>query len=345
MFDQADGTNALGLFGETGASPNAFTSQTMTAYYFEGTDKFEKNLEILLNFVANPYFTPESVEKEQGIIGQEIKMVEDSPNWICFVNLFEALYHSHPIKESIIGSVESIAKIDAEMLYLCHKVFYNASNMVLCVAGDVDFDLVVNMAEKIYPKPSVSLKSRDYKTEPETVVTSEISVNMEVSLPLFMLGFKENTVADDLTHHEILANISSEYLLGKSSKLYSELYSRDLIDRNFEGEYNKFPQGGAFIIAGQSKNPQLVREIVENEMKTIAVDTIQLENIVRAYTGKKVRMLDSFDDLCISQVDAFFGGGNVSDFTKILSKISANDVEKYIKNIVKHSSLSIVNPN
>lgn len=344
LFDQEDGTNALGLFGKTGASPNAFTSQTMTAYYFEGTDKFDENLDILLNFVANPYFTAESVQKEQGIIGQEIKMVEDSPNWICFVNLFEALYHNHPIKESIIGTIDTISKIDAKMLYMCHKVFYNATNMVLCVAGDVDFNEVLKKAEKLYPKPEATLKTRDYKNEPESVFKAEISVEMEVSMPIFMLGFKENTKPENIIQNEILAEVSAEYLLGKSSKLYSELYNRDLIDRSFEGEYSKFPQGGTFIVAGQSKNPELVREIVENAMKNIEVEAKELENIVRAYTGRKVRMIDSFENLCISQADAFFNGGNVLDFNDILKKITAKDVENYIKNIVKHSSLSIVKP-
>lgn len=345
LFDQADGTNALGLFGETGASPNAFTSQTMTAYYFECTDNFEKNLEILINFVANPYFTTESVEKEQGIIGQEIKMVEDSPNWVCFVNLFEALYHNHPIKESIIGSVESIAKIDADMLYMCHKVFYNASNMVLCVAGDVDFDFVTKTAEELYPKPSVTLKSRDYKTEPEDVAKNEICMNMEVSMPLFMLGFKENEIPSNPIKHEIVANVSAEYLLGKSSKLYSELYSRDLINRSFGGEYTRFPNGGAFIISGQSKNPELVREIIENAMKNIEIDKDLFTNILRANIGKKVRMIDNFDDLCINQVDAFFSGGNLADFNQILQEIKPTDIENYIKSIIKHSSLSMIKPN
>lgn len=345
MFDQADGTNALGLFGQTGASPNAFTSQTMTAYYFECTDKFQENLEILINFVANPYFTPESVEKEQGIIGQEIKMVEDNPNWMCFVNLFEAMYHNHPIKESIIGTVESIAKIDAKMLYLCHKVFYNASNMVLCVAGDVEFEQVVQTAQKLYPKPSVSLKSRDYKNEPESVVKSEVSLKMEVSMPIFMLGFKEIENSLSAIENEILATIASEYLIGKSSQLYSRLYNEDLINRAFSGEYSRFPCGGAFIISGQSKNPELVREIIVNEMKNIEVCPEKLQNVIRSYTGGKVRMLDNFDDLCISQADAFFNNGKVADFQDFANKVTAISVEKYIKNILKHSSLSMIKPN
>ncbi|MFI3115474.1 MAG: pitrilysin family protein [Clostridia bacterium] len=345
MFDQEDGTNALGLFGETGASPNAFTSQTMTAYYFECTDKFDKNLEILLKFVGNPYFTPESVEKEQGIIGQEIKMVEDNPNWMCFVNLFEAMYHNHPIKESIIGTVESIAKIDSEMLYLCHKVFYNASNMVLCVAGDEDFDYIVQTAQRLYPKPSVSLKSRDYRNEPESVVKAEISVKMEVSLPIFMLGFKENEFLGTNMENEVLASIALKYLLGKSSELYSKLYNDDLINRGFSGEYTKFPCGGAIIMSGQSKNPELVREIITNSMKNIKVNEHKLKNIIRLYTGTKIRMLDNFDDLCINQVDAFFNDGNVMDFQDALKKITPDIVEKYIKNMVNNISLSMIKPN
>ena len=136
MFDTEDG-NALQDLAANGASPNAFTSNAITGYYFESTEKFEENLRILLSFVSIPYFTKESVEKEQGIIGQEIRMYDDEPEWRVYLALMECLFQNHPIRTSVAGTVESIAEITHETLYACHKAFYNPANMVLTVVGNV----------------------------------------------------------------------------------------------------------------------------------------------------------------------------------------------------------------
>ncbi|MBS5672460.1 MAG: insulinase family protein, partial [Firmicutes bacterium] len=138
MFDTPDGGNALQTLSSTGASPNAFTSTAITGYHFECADQFWDNLRTLLEFVSVPYFTKESVDKEQGIIGQEIRMIEDQPGWQAYHLLLEALYQYHPVRNSVAGSVESIAEITAETLYQCHEAFYTPSNMVLCVAGNVE---------------------------------------------------------------------------------------------------------------------------------------------------------------------------------------------------------------
>ena len=345
MFEQKDGTNALGLFSKTGASPNAFTSQTMTAYHFECTSNYKENMKILLDFVANPYFTDENVDKEQGIIGQEIKMVEDTPNWVAFVNIFKALYHNHPIKESIIGTVESISEIDKEILYLCHKTFYNASNMVLCIAGDIDLEWTVKTANEMYPKPQVSLKSRDYKTEPASVCKPEIMVNMEVAMPLFIIGFKDNTGSKNLLKHQLIADITSEYIFGKGSKLYSKLYNDGLIDRSFSAGYTKFPEGGTFLVSGASKNPELVYEIVKNAFANLIIDEKVLENIIKTTIGSNVYSLDSFDDLCINQLESHFNGGDFSETFKILKQIKSEDIATFIAQISKHSAISMVKPN
>ena len=167
MFDTQEG-NALQKLTANGASPNAFTSNAITGYYFECTEQFEENLKTLLSFVSVPYFTQESVDKEQGIIGQEIGMIEDDPDWKVFTNLMKGLYEHHPIRLSVAGSVESIARITPQTLYDCHKAFYDPANMVLCVAGNQDPERVCRIAREILPKTAGPIAQKDYgPQEPE----------------------------------------------------------------------------------------------------------------------------------------------------------------------------------
>ncbi len=343
LFEQKDGTNALELFAKTGASPNAFTSQEMTAYYFECTDKFEENFKILLDYVSNPYFTDENVEKEQGIIGQEIRMVEDTPNWVCYVNMFEALYHNHPIKESIIGSIESISKITKETLYLCQKTFYNANNMVLCVAGDLDMDFVLKTAEEMYPKPEVTLISRDYKEEPSHVKMEIISKEMEVSQPLFRLGFKDNN-ADGTLDREVLGQIASNLFAGKTSELYEKLYNKGLINRSFHGNYQSFPAGGVLEFSGESSDPLLVSKIIKEELDNLNISDEELEITKNTFFGEIISAGDDFDSLCIIQVSAHFKGAKYDDFEKIYRKISKEDIYNFLSEIKENNALSIIKP-
>ena len=190
MFDTEDG-NALQDLAANGASPNAFTSSAITGYFFESTEKFYDNLKILLSFVSIPYFTQESVDKEQGIIGQEIRMVEDDPENQVFYALMECLYDHHPIRVPIAGTQESISHITAGTLYSCHKAFYNPANMVLTVAGDVDPEQICAIAKEILPKDSLGQMERDYGgEEAPNAAASEKELTMEVSTPIFMLGFK-----------------------------------------------------------------------------------------------------------------------------------------------------------
>ena len=194
MFDTPDG-NALSRLSANGASPNAYTSTDITAYYFESIEKFEENLEILLDFVSVPYFTEESVQKEQGIIGQEIRMTEDDPNYVVYYGLMKALFAHHPLRDSVAGTVESIAEISAETLYNCHKVFYNPSNMVLCVAGDVDPEKIVDVARRVLPKEPGEVPLRDYGPEESLLpVEAYAEKKMEVGLPLFLGGCKITAV-------------------------------------------------------------------------------------------------------------------------------------------------------
>ena len=189
MFDTKEG-NALQRLAQNGAEPNAFTANAMTGYYFDSTEKFEENLEILLSFVSIPYFTDESVAKEQGIIGQEIRMIEDNPDWQLYTRMMKALYQNHAARESIAGTVESISHITAQTLYDCHKAFYTPSNMILTVVGDVDPVHVVDLARRILPREGGPVIPRDYGEEPAAIAEKETKMAMEVATPQFLTGFK-----------------------------------------------------------------------------------------------------------------------------------------------------------
>lgn len=271
MFDTKDG-NALQDLAANGASPNAFTSSAITGYYFESTEKFEENLKILLSFVSVPWFTPESVAKEQGIIGQEIQMIEDDPEWQVFMHLLSALYAHNPIRVSVAGSRESISRITADTLYACHKAFYNPSNMVLCVAGDVDPARVAALANEVLPAQGMPEIPRDYGApEPSHVAQSINERKMEVSTPIFQLGVKADPAPNGQAHlrQELLAELVCEVLLGTSSPLYSKLYNEGLINKNFGYGYEAYP-GCAFLAAGgESRDPEAVRNAVLSEAERL----------------------------------------------------------------------------
>ena len=284
MFDTEDG-NALQVLSQNGAEPNAFTSNATTAYYFDCTEHFEENLRILLSFVSVPYFTQESVDKERGIIGQEIRMVEDTPDWRVYTNLLECLYHSSPARVAIAGTVESIAEITPETLYACHKAFYDPANMMLCVVGDVKPDEIAAIAEEILPESRGEVIERDYGQEDMRVVEKCRREAMEVSMPQFLVGFKCPPAADGaaLMRQDIIADIACDILLGDSSPLYQRLYDKGLINGSFGGGFDQLP-GIAYLYAGgDSDAPETVVRAILDEATDpwgIKVNRVELKNII-----------------------------------------------------------------
>lgn len=270
MFENEDG-DAFAKYAKTGASANAFTSFDKTSYLFACTDRFEESLEILLDFVRRPYFTPESVEKEQGIIGQEIRMYDDSGDWRVMFNLLSALYQTHPVRVDIAGTVESIAKIDADLLYRCHRTFYNLNNMVLCVAGNFEIDSVIKIADKIL-KPDekpVEIERRQFD-EPAEIGSALVEQKLSVAAPLFQLGFKSvpGTPRQTLLD-QILDELAAEVLCGESSLLYRELYDSGIINGTFD---NEIMAGRGYlcpIFSGESRDPKRVAARIREEAARI----------------------------------------------------------------------------
>ena len=228
MFDTADGS-AMQELAKGGAEPNAFTSNAVTAYYFDCTEHFYENLRILLSFVSVPYFTDESVEKEQGIIAQEIGMIEDNPEWQVYRQMMQALYRHSPVRQSVAGSVESIRRITAQTLYDCHKAFYTPANMCLVVVGDVDPEEVLRAAREVLPRESGPAIPRDYGREEDlTPHMARIEDRMEVAMPTFLLGFKCPPVpeGEERMRLDILGDLACDVLMGESSPLFTRLYSQ-----------------------------------------------------------------------------------------------------------------------
>ncbi len=350
MFEDEDG-NALQKFAATGASPNAFTSHVMTAYHFSCTDRFEENLEILLRFVYTPYFTDENVEKEKGIIGQEIGMMDDTPGWQAMVGMFEGLYREHPVRRSIAGSVESIAKITKETLFTCHRAFYSPSNMVLAVVGNADFETICAMASKFSPAKSEKIGQRHYGSRRPAIARNEVSRRMAVSLPTFMLGIKDEPLAEKESRMRrgILGDIATTVLCGKTSPLYARLYEERLINASFDVEYNLFPQAACAVFGGESRDPGAVRDAVLDEAAALAlhgVDEALFERVRNARYGMMVRALDEPDDFARMQVEAAFGCEEMLNFPAIFAELTARDVQDMLARWARpdRATLSVVEP-
>ena len=351
MFDTEDG-NALQDLASNGASPNAFTSNAITGYYFESTEKFEDNLRILLSFVSVPWFTQESVDKEQGIIGQEIRMIEDNPNWQVFMGLMSGLYENHPVRTSVAGTVESISHITADTLYACHKAFYDPSNMVLCVAGSVDPERVCAIAREVLPKTAGREVERDYGlAEPVEAARAETELAMEVSTPIFQIGFKGDAVTKetDSLRLQLLGELTAQALTGSSTALYASLYEQGLINDEFECGCELYP-GCVFLYAGgESRDPKTVRDRLLAEAARLAsegIDPQLWERLKKAAYGNRVRELNSFENLCVGQAQNFFLGADSLAFPEAFDRLTTQDACRLLEQWVtkERTTLSVVRP-
>jgi len=350
MFDTKEG-NALQKLTANGASANAFTAAAMTAYYFDCTERFEENLRTLLSFVSQGYFTQESVDKERGIIGQEIRMVEDTPDWRVYTNLLECLYHSSPARVAIAGTVESIAEITPETLYACHKAFYDPANMMLCVVGDVKPDEIAAIAEEILPESRGEVIERDYGQEDMRVVEKFRREAMEVSMPQFLVGFKCPPAADGaaLMRQDIIADIACDILLGDSSPLYQRLYDKGLINGSFGGGFDQLP-GIAYLYAGgDSDAPETVVRAILDEAQRLAregVDEAFYQQLRRASFGSTLRALNSFENIAVSVADGAFRDFDPFRFPEVYDSVTRADVETFLRESIveERSALSILIP-
>lgn len=351
LFDMP-GRDISAEFAAMGASVNAFTGYDMTAYYFSCTDNFRQCLKLLLEFVCQPYFTEESVEKEQGIIGQEIDMNEDAPETRIFENLAAAMYENHPIKEPILGTRESIGTITPEVLYHCHRAGYNPKNMLLCVVADEAPEVVREIAmEQTGNMECLNAVFRQSWEEPMACQSSEVRSKMEVARPMFQLGFKCESFGkgEQSIYQEFVGDLAAEALFGESTQLYLRLYEEGLIDPSFGGGLDTVPGMAMLSASGDSDDPWAVRDAILEQAKKIAAEGIREEDFLRmkrSSLGGRIRDLDSFDSVCFRICAYHFCGFDYFRFPEVYESVKAEDVRKFIERVVtqERCCLSLIEP-
>lgn len=339
------------MFAKTGASANAYTSFDKTCYLFSTTQNFEDSLAALLQFVQRPYFTKENVEKEQGIIAQEIRMYEDNPSWRVYFNLLRGLYHNHPVHTEIAGTVESIKKIDAELLYECYHTFYNLNNMVISIAGNFDEEKAVEIIEReLMPSEKIEIE-RSMPNEPNTVVSHEVRQKMAVAMPLFYYAWKETPVDEcDMPKVSIAYDILLDIIAGDCSPLYRRLYDEGLIDTGFDNETFMGRGYAACIFGGYSKDPDCVKAMLDEEIERYKREGIDKESFERARKsvyGAVVGGFDSADEIASTMLSAYFCAESDAYIElDAVSELTVSDVQKLLENGFdpQCSVLSVIDP-
>lgn len=339
MFEQKNGTNSLDVLTALGVNANAYTTNDHTAYLFEATDNFYPALDELMDYVQNPYFTDKNVEKEKGIIGQEIRMYDDYPEWAVYMNAIKCMYKNNPIKIDIAGTIESIAKIDKDVLYKCYNTFYNPSNMVMCFSGDFEPEQLIKEVEKrLIKKQNQGEIKRIYEEEPKEIVEKRIEKTMEVSMPLFVIGIKDNLnkKCEDLVKRHIAIEILLNMIIGKSSKLYKELYESELLMYEPLLEY-EFSQNYAHIgITGASTNPDKVLEKIQLEIERIKKEGIEKEHFERMKNmlyGTSVKEFNNVSDIARMFVSDYFKGINSFDYLESYKQMTIEYVMEVLKEV------------
>lgn len=346
LFESEDG-DAFVRYAKTGANANAYTSFDKTCYLFSCTDKFDESLEILLDFVQDPYFTAQTVAKEQGIIGQEIKMYDDSPDWKVMFNMLEAMYKNHPVKIDIAGTVESIAQITAEKLYEVYNVFYNLNNMVLCVAGNATVEQVLAVADKML-KPSKKHDVKNYfENEPYEVNEPYVEQAFPVSMPLFNIGFKEH--ADKLLDEfqSAQTEILLSMLASSSSSLYRKLMDEKLINSTFAYEVFEGPGYRAVIFSGESRAPKQVCEVIKQyitKVKNDGLDKKEFSAAQKAVYGDVISSLNSVDSIANMLADYHFCNNELFSYIDAIATTSFEEVSNRLYKMldVNNCTLSVI---
>ena len=354
MFEQEDGSNVFESFASAGAMCNAYTSFNLTGYLFKSSGKPYDSLKILLDYVQKPYFTEENVSKEQGIIGQEINMGDDDPDWKLLFNFLKAMYHNNPVRLEIAGSVESIAEIDADVLYKCYNTFYNLSNMSLVIVGDIDPDKAMEVIERgiIKEEPFTEEIKRVYPEEPKSILKSRVSDKMNVSMPMFMMGFKDNDIGyggEKLLKKNIEVDILNQMIFGKSSPLYEKLYNGGLINQKFYADYEPQTDYGFVTVEGESEDPEKVFETVTQYIDNLGKKGLseeEFERIKKVIWGNYIRSYNDIGSFAHEFISMDFMGIDYTDYYNVYKDVTFEDVKKRFYELYnkEYAVLSVIEP-
>lgn len=349
LFESEEG-DAFERYAKTGASANAYTSFDKTAYLFSCSDNFEASLDILLDFVTHPYFTEETVRKEQGIIGQEIKMYDDDPGWRVMFNLLGALYKNNPVRVDIAGTVESIAQIDAPLLYRCYNTFYNLNNMVLAIAGNFEVESVLKAADKILKTAEPIKIEAKTPAEPREVNERRAEMKLPVAMPLFNIGFKQPAgTKRENALNQVLDEILLEIIAGEASPLYRRLYDTGLINPTFDTEAFTGRDFACCIFSGESREPDKVYSEICAEidrLKAGGLDEAAFTRNKKATYGRYIRMLNHVDDIASVMMHSHFGGFTAYELIDTVADCTLEQMNLRLKEnlMCEHSAISVIMP-
>lgn len=344
LFENED-CDVFELYAKTGANANAFTSFDKTCYLFSCSKNYQDSLKILLDFVQKPYFTKESVNKEQGIIGQEIQMTNDNPEWRVFFNLLRCLYHNHPVKIDIAGTIESIAQIDADLLYKCYNTFYNLNNMVLAIAGNISADEVLEICDQcLKPCEDKGLESV-FPDEPSEIVQPEIRETQPVGTPIFNIGYKCAPCSGrERLKKSMAASVAAGIITDASSDMYQRLLNSGIINSTFGAEV--FCGDGYFsvIFSGESASPEKVRDALAQEMEKIikgGLEEKDFQRIKKSTYGILIRELNNVESVANLMINAHMDGVKPYDAIEILSDLTSSDCTSFIRDELSADKLAM----
>jgi len=354
MFEQPDGTNSLDTLMSLGLEANAYTTNDHTAYLFECSEDevFYKGLDEFMDYVQSPYYTDQNVEKEKGIIGQEIMMYDDDPGFQLYLDTLQCLYEKFPIRIDIAGSIDSISGIHPDILYKCYNTFYNPGNMVLVVCGNFEPEAIKEeIRARLKPNKDIGNITRIFEEEPDGIYKNYVEKNMPVSMPIFMVGIKDKVVdSSERAKRHMAIEVILGLIAGKSSDLYKNLYENQNIFGEIDYEYEFSKKYAHVLISGQSNNPQLVKNMLITEiekLKGTGINKSDFERIKRKIYGDFVT---EFND--VASIGRMFLADSIKDVNTFDYVEMFNDVTiEYVNNILNEvfnedkMALSIVKAN
>lgn len=334
VFEMPGGLNVFNKFTEQGASVNAFTNNHQTSYYFSTTNQFKENLSLLLEMVFTPYLTEENVEKEKGIIAEEIKMYDDHPGFRGYIEALKAMYFSHPVREDIAGTVESIYKLTAQDLIECYTAFYHPENMILVLVGDIPMDEVIPMLEdKVKQSGKLDLVKKTY-VEPPKVKKSSSNLSMGLQVPNYIYGLKVLPVDQDLMKESLTGTLMMKLVFGSTSTFYEEMLKEGIINDSFSSEFSMGSDHGEIFLGGESKDPQKVLDTIESYIdKVLSEDDFfddqqdAVERIKKSMTGSFVNVFNSVDRIGVTTTGMLLHGEDLFSYVDTLKEIKASDVK------------------
>ena len=340
MFEQENGKNSLDVLSGLGVNANAYTTNNHTAYLFECTDNFYEALDELMDYVQHPYFTDKNVEKEKGIINQEIMMYDDYPEWKVYLNCLDGMYHTNPVKLDITGTIETVSKIDKDILYKCYNTFYNPSNMCMVICGDFVPEKILEEVEKrlLDTKPCGEIK-RIYEPEEKSIVKNKVEINMEVSIPIFVIGIKcEPVKQQEKVRNHIAIEILLNMIIGESSELYQELYKSGVIlsTPSFDYEFTHI------LISGVSRDPDLLYNKLIEKIQKLKKDKINKDDfkrIKKLIYGIYAKEFNDVQDIARMFLSDFMKGINSFDYLEEIDSVDLEYIEQVLNTNFKEEKM------